>query len=154
MQLAGFFKVLFPANVTTKLFPRAMFILIQAASVIVTIGLYARAFVPMTKLPGVVTEAPTINLLPIRETLEEVDTLRYRISARDVSGTLVVHTPMSALAAVPRLNPFVLSEYTDVPSHITNPTAPSSISYPSPPAVFIFTISDAVVLADTLLLIT
>ena len=50
------------------------------------------------------------------------DTLRYRISARDVSGTLVAHTPISALAAVPKLNPFALVGRTDVPSHTTNPT--------------------------------
>ena len=81
VQLAGFFKVLFPPIVTKKLFPRAILTLIQAASVTVTIGLYALAFVPITKFPGVVTEAPTINLLPIKETLEEVDTLKYRISA-------------------------------------------------------------------------
>ena len=65
--------------------------IIQSASVTFTIRLYVLALLPTTKLTGVDSEAPMINLLPIKEAFWEVDTLRYRISARDVSGTLVAH---------------------------------------------------------------
>jgi len=65
-----------------------------------------------------------------------------------------VPVPISAEAAVPKPKPFVFVANTLVPSQITKPTEPKGISYPCPPAVFILTISLAVVLADTLLLIT
>ena len=89
-------------------------------------------------------------------TIEDVaDVLTYRKSPKDTSAILVAQTPISAEAAVPKFKPVAFVGNTLVPLVITNPIEPKGTVYPVPtPAFCILTTSVAVVLADTLLLIT
>ena len=113
VALLGAASVLLPARVTRKLFPVFIDTTIEAASVrVVMKDLTA----PETEiLPSILTALVKITeAVKVFSATMELDTEvgTYLISASEVSGISVAHTPTFLLAAVPV---GVTTENTDVP---------------------------------------